>query len=238
MFRSVSKVLPVFARQTSTVNVVRQTSLQFVRTFSAEAKEEAKEPVFKGLQINSHTGRIAGQIFQTAEEHFLEHDPVLESLSVINEAISEDPLLKMYLEDSSNTTADKSETLHELYIQLETNDAECFIDELAEDTIDLLIENKELTLLPEVVADYGRMVLDFNDEIEAVVTTAQPMTEEQEQRVYDRLSELAGEDKTVLMDTDTNPDLLGGMTIHFGDQFQDLSVRSALTAAESALRAQ
>lgn len=236
-----SKALPVFARQTTAkVGFAQQAANQIVRNFCAvPAAEETKVPdYYTGLKINSHTGRYAGQMFEVALEHDMDHDDILQSLITISDAISDDSDLKMYLEDNSVKEAEKAETLEDVYLELEANDPECFVDEMAEDMVALLIENKELHLLPEVVADFSRMVLDYNDEVEATVVTAEKMTEDQEQRVYDKLSELAGEDMTVLMECEVDPELLGGMTITLGEQYQDLSVRSALNVAEAALRAQ
>jgi ATP synthase F1 delta subunit len=234
--------VPVFARQVSSHLLTTQ---RLVRNFCAApasglapgVKEPDPQELFDCLQINSHSGRLAGNLFQVAEVNELHHDDVLDSLYAINEAIEEDELLALYLQDTSNKLADKQETLNELYLQLEEDNEECYIDEIAEDMVDLLIENKEIHLLPEIVEDYGRIVLDYNDEVVATVNTAEPLTEQQESQVYAKLSEIST-GKTVLMNTEVDPSLLGGMTITLGDQFQDLSVRAALTAAESALRAQ
>lgn len=249
-----SRLIPVLSRQApSQVLFARQAAVvsqQFSRSFCApagqkapeeevEAPEEEVEAPYTGyahLQINSHSGRYAGNLFRTAEEHTIEHDDVLESLVTISEAINEDEILKMYLEDSSTKDEEKGETLGDLYIQLEEVDEECFIDDLAEEMIDFLIVNKELGMLTDLIADYTRMVLEYNKEIEATVTTAEALTTEQSERVYAKLSALA-EGQTVLMDIDVDPELLGGMTISFGNSYQDLSVRAALSAAESEIRA-
>jgi len=242
-----TRLFPVARQASAQVLCARPASVissQFVRTFCAPVGEGTAPPEEKKytgpphLAINSHTGRYAGMIFRTAEENEIDHDDVLESLMDINEALNTDVTLKTYLEDSSTKQAEKDDVLGELYLQLEAEDEDTYVDELAEEMVDFLIENKELSLLPEVVTDYNRMVLDHNDEIEACVTTSEDMTQDQEDRVYARLSDLAGEGKVVLMDTEVDPELLGGMTVSFGDSYQDLSVRAALNAAESALRAQ
>lgn len=251
-----SRLIPVLARQApSQVLFARQAAVvtarqaavvttQFSRSFCTPAKEappaEEEEKPYTGyahLQINSHSGRYAGNLFRTAEEHTVAHDDVLESLTTISQAIADDETLKMYLEDNSTKEEEKAETLGDLYLQLEEVDEECFIDDLAEEMVDFLINNKELNILPDVIADYSRMVLEFNKEVEATVTTAEAMTNEQSERVYAKLSKLAGNGQTVLMDTEVDPTILGGMTISFGESYQDLSVRAALSAAESEIRA-
>jgi len=243
-----SRLIPVLARQApSQVLFARQAAVvttQFSRSFctpviEAPPAEEEDKPYtgYAHLQINSHSGRYAGNLFRTAEEHTVDHDDVLESLTTISQAIAGDETLKMFLDDNSTKEEEKYETLGDLYIALEENNEECFIDDLAEEMVDFLINSKEMNILPDVIADYSRMVLEFNKEVEATVTTAEEMTDEQSERVYAKLSKLAGDEQTVLMEMEVDPTILGGMTIAFGASYQDLSVRAALGAAESEMRA-
>mmetsp|Transcript_9629 Transcript_9629/g.14028 ORF Transcript_9629/g.14028 Transcript_9629/m.14028 type:complete len:222 (-) Transcript_9629:144-809(-) len=219
----------MFAR---VLRVVQRTPA-LTRAFSAEAAAAA--PKYDRLQINSHTGRMAGEIFDTAMEQEMDVKDVLESLQDIRDEINDDRLLKMFLEDATIKLDDKADTLHELYLRMEEEDEECFVDELAEDTIELLLETKDLNSLDDICNDLHRIVLEDSKEIEATVTSAEALTEAQEDAVYEKLSALAP-GKTVLVDFDIDTSLIGGLTVNLGDQFQDLSVRAALMSAESALR--
>jgi ATP synthase F1 delta subunit len=194
--------------------------------------------IYQGMKINSHAGRLAGHLFAMVEkDEEGDLEGCAESLLAVNDAINGDHLLKMYLEDSTNSTADKKQTLEDLYDALE-EEPDFYMDWAAVDMMELLIETKDLEALADVTADFNRMVLDYHGEIDCIVTSAEPLTEEQSQEAYNYISGVAGEDKAVLMEEVVDPSLLGGITIHLGDQFQDLSVRSALIAAEAALRAQ
>ena len=90
----------------------------------------------------------------------------------------------------------------------------------------LLVERGRATLLPNVAAEFGRLVNRQRGIVEAVVTSAAPLTPDETAAVRSRVETMAG--SAVELRTAVDPDLLGGLTVQVGDRLLDASVRGRL----------
>ena len=86
----------------------------------------------------------------------------------------------------------------------------------------LLAERDRLGLLSEVLRSYRARLLDHLGVIEAQVTTAQPVTPERAAAIEHSLAEVSG--RTVIMVTDVDPEILGGVVARLGTTVYDGSV--------------
>jgi F-type H+-transporting ATPase subunit delta len=90
----------------------------------------------------------------------------------------------------------------------------------------LLAERGRFDILPAVSAEYDALVRASRGIVAAVVTTPTPLSEKELAGVRARVEQLAG--AKVELTAETDPDLLGGLTVGIGDRLIDASVRGRL----------
>ena len=92
--------------------------------------------------------------------------------------------------------------------------------------INLLIENKRLSLLNLVAKEYI-VIYDFLQGVEvAQVTSAVPLTEELEKAILKRVEESVG--KEITLNNVVDPSIIGGFVLRVGDKLYDSSVSHRL----------
>jgi|FLOH01.1.fsa_nt_gi F-type H+-transporting ATPase subunit delta len=92
--------------------------------------------------------------------------------------------------------------------------------------IDLLIDNKRLSILNDVTKKYT-ILFDKLKGIEiAIVTTAVPLTEALNKQVLSKVKEITGKEATI--ENTINPDIIGGFILRIGDVQYDASIANKL----------
>lgn len=100
------------------------------------------------------------------------------------------------------------------------------LSQTATNLVHLLISRQRLGILNDMVAEYGRMA-DAHEGVEhARVTTALPLTKEEQERVTQRLGSLTG--KRIELTPDVDPSIVGGFIARIGDQLIDGSTKTRL----------
>ncbi len=97
----------------------------------------------------------------------------------------------------------------------------------------LLASKGRLALLPQMVEQFQTLLDEHRGIAHAEVVTAVPMSDEEREALASRLSELTG--KQVLVETQEDPEILGGMIALIGDRLIDGSTRSKLLALKRRL---
>ena len=91
----------------------------------------------------------------------------------------------------------------------------------------VLVDNGREEILEEVLARYEGLVKEHLGRIEVEVTTAVELSEEQRDRLKERLGEVL-EGREIILETNVNPDLIGGAVFRFGGRMMDGSIRGRL----------
>ena len=91
----------------------------------------------------------------------------------------------------------------------------------------VLSDNGREDILEEVLLRYEELVKEHLGRVEVEVTTAVELSEEERNRIKERLGRLL-EGREVILDTNVNPDILGGAVFRFGGRMVDSSVRGQL----------
>jgi F-type H+-transporting ATPase subunit delta len=100
------------------------------------------------------------------------------------------------------------------------------ISSLSAGLIDLLIDNKRLSILDHVAKKYS-VLFDKLKGIEvAKVTTAVPLTEALNKKVLRKVKEITGKEATI--ENSVDPDIIGGFILRIGDVQYDASVSNKL----------
>ena len=99
----------------------------------------------------------------------------------------------------------------------------------------LLVENKRLTLLPEIVAMFEKLKAEQEGELSAHITSAFQLDAGQMAGLVARLESKFGRKVSATQSLDEA--LIGGVVIQVGDEVMDASVRGGLEALAVTLKA-
>jgi F-type H+-transporting ATPase subunit delta len=99
---------------------------------------------------------------------------------------------------------------------------------LARNFLALVAQRRRLDLLEEILTAYRASVDEALGRIRARVRSAAALSDADRAALRERLGRRLG--KTVLLDTEVDPDLLGGFVAEVGSRVLDMSVAGQLTA--------
>jgi F-type H+-transporting ATPase subunit delta len=91
----------------------------------------------------------------------------------------------------------------------------------------VLVDNGREDILEEVLARYEELVKEHLGKIEVEVTTALELSEEQRERLKERLRDVL-EGREIILEANVNPDLVGGAVFRYGGRMMDGSIRGRL----------
>jgi F-type H+-transporting ATPase subunit delta len=100
------------------------------------------------------------------------------------------------------------------------------ISSLSVGLIELLIDNKRLSILKEVAKNFTILFDELKGIEIAKVTTAVPLTNELNEQVLIKIKEITGKEAT--LENIVNPDIIGGFILRIGDVQYDASVANKL----------
>ena len=110
------------------------------------------------------------------------------------------------------------------------------IDALTEDMststrnfLKVLIDNGRVEILEDLVPRYEDLVEEYQGKVEVELTTAVELSDEMLDRLKSRLGEIL-DGREVVLETNVNPDLLGGAIFRVGERQVDGSIRGQLQA--------
>ena len=90
----------------------------------------------------------------------------------------------------------------------------------------VLGEAKRLSLLPDILQEYQRLLAKKNKQKNVLITSAFKLNQSQEEEITEHLKKRYGENLTTKVEIDKN--LIGGITIKSGDEVIDLSTKGKL----------
>jgi F-type H+-transporting ATPase subunit delta len=91
----------------------------------------------------------------------------------------------------------------------------------------VLVDNGREEILEEVLARYEGLVKEHLGRIEVEVTTAVELSEDQRGRLKERLGDVL-EGREIILDTNVDPELIGGAVFRYGGRMMDGSIRGRL----------
>lgn len=99
----------------------------------------------------------------------------------------------------------------------------------------LLVDRGRIILLEGVCQQYLATLREMNQTVLAEVTSAVPLTEEQQQSIKDKVKAMTNA-REVELETNINSDIIGGVIIKVGSQVIDASLRGQLRRLSLALK--
>ena len=107
------------------------------------------------------------------------------------------------------------------------------IDGNTKNLVRLLAQNRRLHVLPAIAEQYERLRAEAEQTVQAELETALPVSDTQQQRIAEALSQRMG--RRVELTVKTNEKLLGGAVVRAGDLVIDGSIRARLEKLATAI---
>jgi F-type H+-transporting ATPase subunit delta len=92
--------------------------------------------------------------------------------------------------------------------------------------VGLLVERGKIDRLPAVAAEYHRLLNRERGVVQAVATSASPLTDTETAALEKKIAGMTG--RTVDLRVEVDDSLIGGLTVRVGDTLYDASVRGRL----------
>lgn len=129
------------------------------------------------------------------------------------------------LSNPSFSAEEKASALADVCSEVATTEGKAFLLSLA--------ENNRLSLLPAISALFNEFKLEFDKAVDVVVTSAYPLSSEQENTLAVSLGKKL--DRKINLASETDASLIGGVVIRTGDLIIDGSVRGKLAKLAEAI---
>jgi len=183
------------------------------RNFStgAAAQQLAKAPA----QVFGITGRYATALYSAASKQ-KQLDQVEKDLKDIHGTLKKKGRLVDLLLDPSLRRNQKRDLIVGALAQTKAS-------KLTSNLLALLAENGRLSSLEGIASAYFTIMSAHRGEIECEVTTAKPLDGPLQQELEAALKGFVKSGQSVIIKTNVDPSILGGMVVSIGDRYVDMS---------------
>ena len=100
--------------------------------------------------------------------------------------------------------------------------------------VGVIAHNRRLFALPGIIAAFAKRLADRRGETQAEVTSARPLSKHQLGALTDALKKAVG--TNVLLSTNVDPSLLGGLVVKVGSRMVDSSLKTKLLRLSFAIK--
>lgn len=101
-------------------------------------------------------------------------------------------------------------------------------------TLGLMASKRRLFVLRPFLARLRRLIADEKGVVEAEVTSAVPLSDDQRKRLAKALSDAAG--REIKLTTSVDDGLIGGLVVRLGSRMVDTSIRARLAALQTTMK--
>ncbi|MGF1788143.1 F0F1 ATP synthase subunit delta [Photobacterium swingsii] len=152
-----------------------------------------------------------------------------ENMLVVMKEVAQAPSVASQIEALDMLGPDAHEEFTQSFMAI----CEGLIDEHGQNLLKLMAENGRLGVLPQVAELYQTFKSDFERTVEACVTTAEPLDEQQKDSLSQALERKLN--RTVSLTCQIDKTLVGGIKITAGELVIDGSLKSAINRLASRL---
>ncbi|MEM6908693.1 MAG: F0F1 ATP synthase subunit delta [Pseudomonadota bacterium] len=179
-----------------------------------------------GIQA-SLPGRYALALFDLASEAGTV-TAVEADLATLQSALSQSPELQAATTNPQLTRSEQGDAVAGVAAHLDLSELTCKF-------LGVLAANRRLSALPGMIRAFKSIAAGQRGEVTATVTSAHPLSDDQISSLKDKLT--AREGRTVMLSTEVDPELLGGLVVTIGSQRIDASIRTRLNSLAQAMKA-
>ncbi|MEO8176636.1 MAG: F0F1 ATP synthase subunit delta [Sphingomicrobium sp.] len=178
-----------------------------------------------GIQA-SLAGRYASALFGLARDE-RQIDAVSRSLDAVGSALADSREFAGLAASPLVSRKDAAKAFAALAPELA-------LDPITARFLGVLARNGRKNELRPIIRAFKRIAADHRGEISAEVTTAHPLKDDQVTALKAQLKSRAGRDVT--LETQVDPNILGGIVIKLGSEMIDASIRTKLNRLASAMK--
>jgi F-type H+-transporting ATPase subunit O len=179
------------------------------------------------LQLFGVNARYANALYSVAaKQNVLE--AVEKELATIEETILKEPFFARFLKDPTIPRASKKEDISKVMEQAKFSKPVAGLFEV-------LAENGRLPDAVGVISSYKQLMSAYRGEVQAKVTSADPLSKAQLDQVKKALGARIQKGETLLLETVVDADILGGLKVQIGNYFIDLSLATKVDKINSLL---
>ena len=165
----------------------------------------------------SAVSTYAGALFEAARERD-ELEEVLSDLEEFVAALHESEELRLFFYGGQIPERQKRRAIEGLTEGMKSQ---------ATNFLKVLVDNGREEILEEALGRYEQLVKEHLGRIEVGVTTAVELSQDQLDRLKERLGRVL-EGREVILETNVDPELIGGAVFRFGGRMMDGSIRGRL----------
>ena len=184
-----------------------------VRSFASEASHK---PV---IEIYGIHARYANATYMAASKAGI-LDKVEGELAGLAKSADESPAFGAFLANPMIPRDEKSKQI-----------ADMLKSKVSPITLNLcttLAGNAKLIDLPKVAGTFSRLMKAKRGQVDAVIISAEDLTSQQSSQIAAAIKASTKDAKEVIITSEVDPSIIGGIQVQIGDQFLDLSVKSRI----------
>ncbi|MBO8172010.1 MAG: F0F1 ATP synthase subunit delta [Bacillaceae bacterium] len=169
--------------------------------------------------------RYAKGLLEVAQEHNV-LDEVEQQLSQISSIIANEPELKQVLNHPQVEITEKKKLI-----------ATLFEKEIKEELLNflyLLVDRRREMFIDEISDEFTRLANEARGIADATIISAKPLSEQQQQDIAKRFGKELN--KTLRVENQVDPSIIGGLVIRIGDRLYDGSVAGKLQQFQQELK--
>lgn len=170
--------------------------------------------------------RYAHGLFMLAVEKSLV-DVIAEEMKQIDELLTADRSLLNFLAAPQVRDVDKYAALKAIFSGK--------VSKALEEFLILVVSKRRDAYLHEIAEEFEELVLAHKGYVKTRAVTAVPLTDQEKQSMVSRLEAKSG--KKIVLVTEIDPSIIGGVVVFLGNQIIDKSIRHQLDSLKSDLQA-
>jgi F-type H+-transporting ATPase subunit O len=215
-------------------NVCRQgVAPANARAFAAKAPEIAElggfgEMTQPKLQLFGIHARYANALYSVASKQKT-LDKVEQELLGLEATIEKEPHFASFLKDPTIARASKKEDISKVMEKGKFSKPVAGLFEV-------LAENGRLPETLGVISSFKQLMAAYRGEVQAKVTSADPLSKAQLDQVKKALGSRIQKDEVLLLETVVDPEILGGLKVQIGNYFIDLSLQTKIDKINTLLQ--
>ncbi|XP_056321502.1 ATP synthase subunit O, mitochondrial [Danio aesculapii] len=198
-----------------------------VRQFSTSVIRPAAKLIKPPIQVYGVEGRYATALFSAASKQ-KSLDKVEQELGRVSSLIK-DPKLSGVVMNPHVKRSVKQKTFVDALTKAK-------VSPITINLINVLSENGRLTLTPDVIAAFSKMMSAHRGEVTCSVTTAQPLDEANLAELKVALNGFLAKGETIKLETKSDASILGGMIVSIGDKYVDMSTKTKIQKLTKLIR--
>ncbi|CAI5701222.1 hypothetical protein KXD40_009489 [Peronospora effusa] len=172
------------------------------------------------LQLFGLHARYANALYSVAAKQN-QLEAVEKELKTIEETIAKEPNFASFLHDPTIARASKKEDIAKVMEQAKFSKPVAGLFEV-------LADNGRLPDVAGVISAYKKLMGAYRGEVQAKVTSADPLTKPQLDQVKKALAARVEKNEKLLLETVVDPEILGGLKVQIGNYFIDLSLATKI----------